>query len=246
MPNWMVEDRLTTRLEGAREAHVHVEAGEVSVTAGDCPSSLDVERVSGDPIAVDLTDGVLQVRYDRSSRWGCTRNRALVGLVVPAGTDVVVGSTSASVVIGGLGGDTSVRTLSGDVVLDRVGGGARVRSASGDLEAREPSGTLRYETVSGDLTVVAGSVSGLSARTVSGHVLADLEARVGGEYEVATISGRVVVRVGGDGGMRVDARSLSGRIKTGLAEHDDDAVADLSVRTVSGDISVLQPVGVAG
>jgi DUF4097 and DUF4098 domain-containing protein YvlB len=159
-------------------------------------------------------------------------------------------------VVAGLVGETSVRSASGDVVLDRAGGTVRVRTASGDLDARQPMGAIRYESASGGLTVVDGSPTGLSARTVSGWLLVDLEPRTGGEYELATVSGKVTLRVAEEAGVRIDARSLSGRIDDA---HDLDPVrrgpvgravagaigeagADLIVRTVSGDIAVLRPV----
>jgi hypothetical protein len=86
--------------------------------------------------------------------------------------------------------------------------------------------------------------------------LVDLEPRTGGEYELATVSGKVVLRVGDDAGVRVDARSVSGRIDDAydlepvrrgpvgraVAGAIGDARADLTVRTVSGNIAVLRPV----
>src|SRR4051812_29082432 len=127
MPNWIVDDRLTTTLDGVLETHVHVEAGEGSITAGDCPSWIDVERRSGEAPIVTVEDGVLEVRYERPWRgWSRRGNRALVSMAVPATTDVVVTSGSAPVVVAGLVGQTSVRTASGDVVLDRAGGNVRV------------------------------------------------------------------------------------------------------------------------
>src|SRR3954467_14374164 len=87
MPNWIVDDRLTTTLDGVLETHVHVEAGEVSITAGDCPSWIDVERRSGEAPIVTVEDGVLEGRYERPWRgWSRRGNRALVSMAVPAAT----------------------------------------------------------------------------------------------------------------------------------------------------------------
>lgn len=260
MTTWRVEDRLDTLLEGVREAHVHIVGGEVAIQAGDCPSFLEVERLEGDAPVVEIVDGVVEVRYERPWPGASFGNdRCLVGLSVPPGTDVVVVTASAGAVLSGLVGEVSVRTASGDVVLDRLGGRVRVRTASGEIDAREPMGSLRCETVSGELNVASGSSASISARTVSGALLFDVEPQPGGEYELTTVSGAVTMRLGADPGARVDVRSVSGRLDSAfdlpsqtrgaggrrMAGDIGNARADVIVRTVSGNVALVRPMAVA-
>jgi DUF4097 and DUF4098 domain-containing protein YvlB len=256
MPSWTVDDSLGTVLEGVRELHVHLDAGEVAIAAGDCPSHLEIERLRGEPVLVDLADGVLDIRYERSLLSAAlSRNKARVEVTVPARTDVMVRTASASVVAAGLVSETSLRTASGEVTLDRTAGRLHVRTASGDIDGREVLGSLHTETASGDLTIVAGRPEALSAKTASGRIVVDLELVPGGEYELATASGAVVVRLPDDASANVDVRTLSGRLDSAfdlgrghtghvgrqLVGALGDGESDLTVRTISGRVAVLRP-----
>lgn len=257
---WDVDDRLETVLDGVREAHIRVVAGEVRVAAGDCPSHLLVERVDGTPVVVEVIDEVLHVDH-QTERCGAHRHTptAFVRLTVPASSDLVVNTASAAVLLAGMAGETSVRTASGDVVLDRPGGRVRARTASGDIAGRQASATLRCETVSGDLTLASGTPPAVSAKTVSGSVLLDMVLQPAGEYELASVSGDVALHLPADAGAMVDVRSLSGRLDSTFDDGQlrserigpvgrqlrgqvGSGEADLSVRTVSGDVALLRKV----
>lgn len=253
---WDVDDHLETVLDGVREAHIRVVAGEVRVAAGDCPSHLLVERLGGAPLIVEVTDGMVEIEHGTEGRWpqGSTP-QAFVRLTVPASADVAVTTASASVLLAGMVGETSIRTASGDVVLERTGGNVRARTASGDIAGRQATATLRCETVSGDLTLASGAPPAISAKTVSGAVLLDVTLQPAGEYELASVSGDVALRLDDDAGARVDARSVSGRLDSAFQQLHPErrspvgrslcgqvgaGDADLSVRTVSGDIALLR------
>lgn len=254
MPTWTVEERLDTLLEGVRECHIHIVGGEVTIAAGDCPSALEVERIEGEAPVVEVTDGVVEIRYERAFGFPMPRTRAIVGVTVPPTTDVIVTTMSADVIVAGLVSESSLTTASGDITLDGVGGRVRLRTASGEVNARSPMAALRCETVSGDVTVANGLSPSVSARTVSGALLLDAELRPGGEYELATVSGSVALRLE-DPSVRVDVRSLSGRIESAFdLEHwrrgpvgrrltgaVGAGEADLTVRTVSGNVALLRP-----
>ena len=259
MPTWTVEDRLDTLLDGVRECHVHIVGGEVAIAAGDCPSALEVERLAGEPPVVEVSDGVVEVRYDTPPGLPPFRRAAAVGLTVPPTTDVIVVTVSAEVIVAGLVGETSLTTASGSIALDGVGGRVRVRTASGEVGVRSPMASLRCETVSGDVTVADGHSPAVSARTISGALLLDVDLRPGGEYELATVSGRVALRLEDEPSVRVDVRSLSGRIESAfelegggrgpggrrLSGAVGRGEADLTVRTVSGNVALLRPMAAA-
>ena len=258
MPIWTVDDRLDTLLEGVRECHVRIVGGEVTIAAGDCPSALEVERLEGDRPVVEIIDGVVEVRYDRPVSLHGPRNRAVVGMTVPPTTDAMVVTVSAGVVVAGLAGESCVTTASGDVTLDGLAGRVRVRTASGQVDVRAPIAALRCETVSGDVTVARGRSAAVSARTVSGALLLDVDLQPGGEYELATVSGGVALRLG-QPSARLDVQSLSGRIDSAfdlpltrrgpvgrrLTGKVGAGEADLTVRTVSGRVALLRPMEAA-
>ena len=254
MPTWIVEDRLDTLLDGVREVHVHIVGGEVAIAAGDCPSALEVVRLAGEAPVVELVDGVIEIRYDTPAGLPPFRRAAAVGLTVPPTTDVIVVTVTADVVVAGLVGEASLTTAAGSVTLDGVGGGVRVRTAAGEVDVRSSVASLRCETVAGDVTVADGHSPSISARTVSGSLLLDVDLRPGGEYERATVTGRVALRLDDDPSVRIDVRSLSGRIESAFDLQESrggragrrltGAVgrgeADLTVRTVSGSVALLR------
>ena len=245
-----------------RVLHLRVVAGDVSVTATDGPARLEVHRLTGEPLRVELADGVLTVAYQDLS-WGGIlgwlakgrqRREVSLALAVPPACEVHLGTVSADAVVSGVTEPTTVRTVSGEITLDSLGGGICARTVSGNVESLSLAGDLTFETVSGDLTVGSGSCSRLSATTVSGDVMASVDVRTGGRVDVKTVSGRVVLRLpAGPTGAEVGVESVSGRLTstiTGVSTTTapgrrrlrgsfGDGTGELRVKTVSGDVDLL-------
>lgn len=188
-------------------------------------------EVSGDA-TVDAADGRVTVE--------ALHSRTLVR--VPEGTDVVLGTSSASVTVEGRVGTFAVSTSSGAVDVDhaatldartrsgrvrigRVDGTCRIRTRSGRVEV-DACGPADVSTTSG--RVVLRSVDGpVQVNCVSGAVEVQLAAAH--DVEVTTVSGRadirhppgVSVRRDGDppledpaaDSLRVTVRSVSGRVR---------------------------------
>jgi putative adhesin len=180
-----------------------------------------------------------------------------VRIACPSGTSLEVSSASADVQATGELGDARVKTASGDVDADRVAA-LIVQTVSGDVSAREVDGDVVVKTTSGD--VGARSVAGdLVVTAVSGDI--DV-GTVTGELQVTTVSGDVQIgalsgaanvnSVSGDVELGVvpgrrlwfDVRSASGDVRSDLdvgdapPPSDDAPVAELTVRTVSGDVRI--------
>src|SRR5262245_18692899 len=133
MSNWLVEGELDTKVDSLTDVEVSIAAGDVAITTADGPPHIEVERVGGQPVLVEVENGHLWIGYARG--WG-HGNEANVVLTVPPGASARLNVASASVAVSGLTGPLSIRTASGRVALDGVAGDAKVHTASGEIEGR--------------------------------------------------------------------------------------------------------------
>ncbi len=236
---------------------VDARRAEVEVTAlrGD---SRVLESVRVD--ASDRAGGLEVVVEAQFERWGFRASLRRVALRVqvscPHGTSLGVTSASADVRGAGVLGAVETKTASGDVAVERVAS-LSAQSASGDVIAREVDGDAVVKTTSGDVQIrsvggdlVAAAVSGdvnvgtvggkCRVSTVSGDVEID---ELAGQATVNGVSGDVELGIAAGRRLWLDVRSASGDVHSDLdvgdAPPSDDApVAELTVRTVSGDVRI--------
>ncbi len=127
--------------------------------------------------------------------------------------------------------DVDATSASADVTLNGELGACRIRTASGDVRV-EASNRLDVTTASGDVRIGSTSVD-LMCATASGDVDVDTAAA---QVSITTASGDVRA-VSLSGGVHVGTASGSVRID----RYDGN---DLSVKCVSGDITVGLPSGI--
>lgn len=242
-------------------------AGDVQIAAGDTTETT-VEIIPRGRTAEDAAqntrvelsaDGTRLDIEPPERRFGSTGKLGMI-VRLPTGSQVDVTTASADLLCRGELGGLEATTASGDVAVDEVDGNAGIRTASGDvkvgsvtgdLDAKSASGDLRLgsagghcrtTTASGDIQV--GSCEGeLSSRTASGDVAVRQAGR--GSVEITTMSGDVKVGVRRGAAVWLDLSTLSGRTRSDLDRQDgppsdDDAVLSISVRTMSGDITLLR------
>ncbi|MFB7475003.1 DUF4097 domain-containing protein [Kitasatospora sp. NPDC056184] len=273
MSQWTVEgpDRITIE-ETVRTLQVRTVDGAVNVVAAEGPARLEVTELKGEALHVTLVDGVLTVTYKDLSSWNDfgdvlksvdsvkgflssfkRKRTAAVTLTVPAGTEVKVGTVSATTTVSGITGHVSTQTANADITLVGLAGRTDARTVTGDVDAQSVAGQLRLNTVSGRLTVVAGTAEKVSANAVTGAVTLDLAADSPTEIKVNTVSGAVGVRLPSLADTRVEAGTTSGdlsssfeQLKVGgswgtkrLSGQLGDGKGSLSVTTVSGAVTVL-------
>ncbi|MER7706268.1 DUF4097 family beta strand repeat-containing protein [Kitasatospora sp. NPDC097605] len=273
MSEWTVEgpDRITIE-ETVRTLQVRTIDGTVNVVAAEGPARLEVTELKGEPLHVTLVDGVLTVTYKDLSSWNefgdvlksvesvkgffssfKRKRTAAVTLTVPAGTEVKVGTVSATTTVSGFTGHVSTQTANADITLVGLAGQTDARTVTGDVDAQSVAGRLRLNTVSGRLTVVAGTPEKVSANAVTGAVTLDLAAAAPTEIKVNTVSGAVGVRLPSLADTKVEAGTTSGdlsssfeQLKVGgswgtkrLSGQLGDGKGSLSVTTVSGAVTVL-------
>lgn len=260
MTRWTVDTPTSLDFDGVVALRVRIGSGSVSVLGTADRPSLDVEKVSGQPLLVSHEAGILTVTYADQGLEGLLgwlrpdERQAVLTVAVPRQCPAQLGVVSASTFIGGIEAKTSVRTVTGNITLDGVTGKVEADTVSGDMEAQGLHGSVGFRSVSGDLTLADGSVDKLAVKTLSGKITADLAPRCGAALRVATLSGGITIRLPADTSARVDLRSATGRVRsdfTGLRTPDrpgvnsltgtlGDGSGRLSVTTMSGQVTLLE------
>ena len=260
MAHWTVEAPTSLDFDDVTGLRVRLIAGSVAVLATDGRPSLDVARVSGDPLDVTYEDGVLTITHENLTWEGLLkwlrpqRASATVTVTVPRTCPVQVGVVSATAVLSGISARASVKSVSGGITLDGVTGDVDAHTVSGTLEAQGVNGRLNFSTVSGDLALADGWLERLDVNSVSGDVTADLDLDPMGGMHVATVSGEVTLRLPAESDAQVRLQSVSGGVRSEFAElRSTSAPAShtvsgslgagsghLSVTTMSGRVMLLR------
>lgn len=250
-------DRLELELEDVHEVDVRLVGGEVSITACGRESTsvrLEVEVLRGPDVEVDVVEGVLVVAQQPVKTLGALLNgdlavRANVTLIVPEGTDVRARTVSGDVFVAGIRSSSSLTTVSGRITATALDGEVGLRTVSGDIVVQGVDGSVRANAVSGDVTISGGAPSEVTARSVSGELTLDFDGVP--DVDCTTVSGDVAVRLPSHAGVDVDAVTVSGRLESGFPDALEsgrrrlrgrigDGGRRLSVRTTSGDVTVLR------
>src|SRR5690349_1308634 len=259
---WSVEGPQSIEVGTVKRLALRIVSGQADVVASpDVESArIEVHGLEGPPLRVEVDDsGTLTVVHDKLTwggllEWltGPHKAKAFVSVSVPADVDVQLGVVDADATVSGIDGTTKVKSVSGEVTLDGCTGEITAETVSGRLESRALAGRLRFTSVSGELTVVEGAATGLDAKTVSGDVVLDLLSLTG-DVALKTVSGDVTLRLPSDPSVKVEARSVSGRMTAGdydLVQHPapgrkgmqgaiGGGAATLRAKTVSGDVTLL-------
>ena len=171
-----------------------------------------------------------------------------VSVVVPEGSDVVIGVSSGSVHCTGRLGAVTITASSSRIEIEHAAS-IDARSASGRIEVGRCDGECNTLTKSGSIKIGhagAVDVSAVSGRVIVGEVgharvkcvAGSVKMTTGAnpDVKVRTISGSVEIVVPRGSTPRTNLRAKVGRIRCDC-EIGDDGVVD--VETVSGRISVL-------
>lgn len=205
-------------------------------------------RVTGKPGAVLAVDGgIIEVATDGTTHVIGARGSDRIDVTCAAGTDVVIGTVSGSVELGGELGSASVATISGKIHVERARRvdartkSGRVEIDSCDEDCRIVTVTSRVKVGKAEKAAIAGVSGRISTRdvgrvevkTVSGAV--DVGTSGDPHVSVHTVSGKVDVDVPSDARPSTRFRTLSGRVSCECASGE---VGEIAVATVSGAIRV--------
>lgn len=217
---------------------LHAELGPGSLTIQATETATSVVEVTGshaEEFEVEQQGGQISIRAPRQRAGffgGGDAGRADVTVVVPAGSDLVVRTGSATVDTRGTFGACRLRSGSGDVHLSEAEGPIVIETGSGDLTVTTAHTDLRLKAGSGSVEVerCAGSVV---VSTGSGAV------RLGATAATAVVktgSGGLVV---GEAGADLSATTGSGDIAIGVQRR-----GRFTAKAASGDVTVGVPGGI--
>src|SRR6185437_7770740 len=223
MTHWTVDAPTALEFDDVTELNVRLIGGTVAVLASDDRPALAVSELTGRPLQVSHSGGVLTVSYESLSWDGLLgflkprKDSAAVTITVPADCPIQLGVLSASAIVTGLHAGAAVKGMSGDI------------------------------------TLAGGSVESLAVDTLSGQVTADVSLGKSGSVRVTTMSGEVTLRLPADSDAQVHLHSKSGGVRTEFeslrtvkapASHTVSGnvgagTGHVSVTTMSGTVTLL-------
>ena len=252
-------------IDDIRKLKVSMVGGQIDIVAHDEPGvRIEVHAVTGKDLRIEATGDTVEIDHPQL-RWdnflqvfrnfGSVGPKAEVSVAVPRGTDLTLGVVSASALISGLAADARVNTVSGDIIVDGISGDVSANAVSGDVQIREldgalsansvsggvaATGTLRkatIDTVSGSMLVDStGPVQSISLHTVGGDATVRLDEDLAANYQVRSVSGRVLI----DGIVRSGQGSGPLTSFSGSTGELSGTFVDVRTNSVSGDLTVLR------
>jgi len=239
--SWTVTGPQTIDVDGVRSLKLGIVRGRFDiVTHDEDVARIEVSELHGDPLAVSLTDGRLEVRHQLHGPQGWFKNlmgtvnnnssnSVVVSIALPAGVDVEAGTVSGDGMVSGLTGHTRLNTVSGSVLADGTAGELGVSTVSGEVIARNHSGVLTAKSVSGEVTA-SGDFSNIRANTVSGDLSFDLHGFTQ-DFGANSVSGDVTIRLPHDVGVDIIAKTAGGAV---VIDDQKYAQPGGTVQTIAG------------
>lgn len=239
--SWTVTGPQTIDVDGVRSLKLGIVRGRFDVVTHDEDvARIEVSELNGDPLAVSLTDGRLEVRHQLHGPQGWFKNlmgtvhnnssnSVVVSIALPTGVDVEAGTVSGDGMVSGLSGHTRLNTVSGSVLADSTAGELGVSTVSGEVIARNHHGVLTAKSVSGEVTA-SGDFSNIRANTVSGDLSFDLHGFTR-DFGANSVSGDVTIRLPHDVGVDIIAKTASGAV---VIDDQKYAQPGGTVQTIAG------------
>ncbi|TLM86760.1 DUF4097 family beta strand repeat-containing protein [Pseudarthrobacter sp. NamE5] len=238
---WAVSSPQTIDVDGVTHLKLGMVQGRFDVVTHQEPVvRIEISDVHGDPVAVSLSGGRLEIRHQLHGPQGWfknlmgtvnhnSENTAVIRLAVPASMDVEAGTVNGDGLVSGVTGDIHLNTVSGSVRADSTAGELHINTVSGEVSARNHTGLLTAKSVSGEVTA-SGRLSNIRANTVSGDMSFDLLGFTR-DFGANSISGDLTIRLPHDVGVDIVAKSASGAVVIGDQRY---ALANGKVETIAG------------
>jgi DUF4097 and DUF4098 domain-containing protein YvlB len=211
--------------EPVRTLKLTVAQGRINVIGTDGPPTLEVTRITGKPLRVELLEGELKIVHGDEFKpnivgWLLSGRRQEVelSLALPPDAVVEINVVSGAVVVSNFHERTVVRGVSGDITLAGVHGSAKVNTVSGAITAEQVTGDIKVNAISGAITVIAGAGGRIDLNTVSGSLTVDLEDPVPAEINLQCVSGAMTIRLPHNPDIKVDLSTAHGQVATSFPE----------------------------
>jgi DUF4097 and DUF4098 domain-containing protein YvlB len=220
--SWTVTEPRIIDVDGVTSLKLGMVRGRFDiVTHSDTVARVEITEVQGDPVAVSIVDGRLEVRHQLHGPQGWfknlmgtvnhnSNNSAVISIAVPEGVEVEAGTVSGDGLVSGTSGHIRLNTVSGSVMADGTTGDLHVNTVSGEVIARNHDGVLTAKSVSGEVTA-SGTFSHIRANTVSGDLSFDLLGFTQ-DFGANSVSGDLTIRLPYDVGVDIVAKSASGTL----------------------------------
>jgi hypothetical protein len=191
--------------------------------------SQTIRNVSG-PVKVESASGSIRVENVERMTSLVTMSGSIDAAHIRDG--IRASSASGSVVVADIKGDVRINSLSGSTQVSKPGGRVEADSASGSVEVRDAMRDVKAHAASGMLDVRGnpGSNSYWDLKTVSGVVQLGIPSDANFQLSAEAVSGQIRADVPivieeqgkhslrariGNGGARVEVRTVSGEIRVG-------------------------------
>lgn len=238
---WTVTGPQTIDVDGVRSLKLGIVRGRFDiVTHDEDVARIEVSEIDGDPLAVSIDNGRLEVRHQLHGPQGWFKNlmgtvnnhssnSVVISIALPAGVEVEAGTVSGDGMVSGISGHARLNTVSGSVLADGTSGNLAVNTVSGEVIARNHRGVLTAKSVSGEVTA-SGEFSNIRANTVSGDLNFDLKSFTR-DFGANSVSGDVTIRLPHDVGVDIIAKSASGAV---VIDNQKYAQPGGTVQTIAG------------
>ena len=201
------------------------DAVEVTGTLGEEVDEFIFER-KGDTVVVKV-----KPIHDKSS--GGRSTSSFITVRAPQKSSIDVATISAEIDIEGVEGEQELQSVSGgisttafgaDVEAETVSGSidiagsnidteTELSTVSGGISARDMAGTIDLQSVNGRLTLGGGSFSDVAMETVDGRIDFESNLRGGGDLDIETVNGKVVVDFVGSLSADIEVNTFTGGIR---------------------------------
>jgi DUF4097 and DUF4098 domain-containing protein YvlB len=237
-----------------KEDQVRIEALKVSQA-----SSLDKARENAGLVTIEVTREAGAVRIETKypegrGFWGGRNIDVSVSykIRVPEKAAVDVKSVSGDVKLVSIGGAAKIdsvsgnvdvlgaagleaKVVSGDMTLEGILGDAYLKSVSGDVHATGIKGSVEIESVSGNIELKdVSEARTVKGKTVSGDVTYVGTILAGGNYELATHSGNVELRIPPASAFDFEAKTFSGVIDS---DFPIETIGRISPKEIHGTVN---------
>jgi DUF4097 and DUF4098 domain-containing protein YvlB len=219
---WTVTSPQVIDVDGVRALKLGIVRGRFDVVTHDEDvARIEVSEISGDPLAVSLVNGRLEVRHQLHGAQGWFKNlmetvnhtsdnSAVITIAVPQGVEVEAGTVSGEGLIAGISAHVRLSTVSGSVEADGTSGELQVNTISGSVVVRNHRGVLTVKSVSGGVAA-SGHFTNVRTNTVSGHLSFEL-LDFTRDFGCNSVSGDLSIRLPHDVGVDIVAKSAGGAV----------------------------------
>ncbi|MEO5316358.1 DUF4097 family beta strand repeat-containing protein [Pseudarthrobacter sp. CC12] len=220
--NWTVTGPQSIDVDAVTSLKLGLVRGSFTITEHDDPSvRLQFSEVHGDPVAVSLNGGRLEVRHQLHGAQGWFKNlmetvnhnsdnAAAVTVAIPRGVEVEAGTVSGEGLASGISAHVRLNTVSGAVTAEDTSGELQVNTVSGQVSVRNHRGVLTAKSISGEVTA-SGHFTHVRTNTVSGHLDFNLLGYTQ-DFGSNSVSGDLTITLPADVGVDIVAKSAGGAV----------------------------------